>query len=168
MMIISLIAPELTLGFAARQYVVACWFARSKKHFFAAYYIANSVSLTHAFFLVMGGFVTRDGHHPIVIRAKSELDQYLERIREIKEEDIEDKSKGDNLSKLLTVLQVIWFVAHCIVRNKKDLPISPLETATVGFAFIHICTSGFWRKKPRNVSEAILLDPVSPFARVAR
>jgi hypothetical protein len=52
----------------------------------------------------MGGFVTRDGHHPIVIGVRPQLDQYLEKIREIKEEDIKDKSKGDNLSKLLTVL----------------------------------------------------------------
>jgi hypothetical protein len=110
----------------------------------------------------MGGFVTRDGHHPIVIGAKPQLDQYLEKIREIKEEDIKDKSKGDNLSKLLTALHVIWFGAQYIARTMKDLPKSPLETATLGFAFVHICTWSFWRKKPQDVTEAILIDPVSP------
>jgi hypothetical protein len=109
----------------------------------------------------MGGFVTRDGH-PIVIRKEPQLDQYLKKIEKIKEEDIKDKSKKDVLSKLLTALQVIWFVGQYIVRHKEHLPISPLETATLGFAFIHICTSGFWMMKPQDVSEAILIDFVGP------
>jgi hypothetical protein len=44
MILIALIAPELILGFAARQYFTAHWFARSKKDFFAAYYIGAQVT----------------------------------------------------------------------------------------------------------------------------
>jgi hypothetical protein len=44
MMMICLVAPELPLGFAARRYVVARWFARSKKDFFAPYYIGAKVT----------------------------------------------------------------------------------------------------------------------------
>jgi hypothetical protein len=110
----------------------------------------------------MGGFVTRDGHHPIVILARPQLSQYLEKIGEIKEEDIEDKSKDDTLLKLLTAMQIIWFVVQCIIRHKRGLPILGIETVTVGLAFIHICIWVVWRKKPRNVSQAVLIDPVSP------
>jgi hypothetical protein len=108
----------------------------------------------------MGGFVTRNGHHPIV--TKAQLKQHLGGIKAIKEEDIRDKSKGDNLSKLLTLLHVVWFAAQFVERLHQGLSISKLETATVGFVFIHICTCGFWWKKPQDVSEAILIDPVSP------
>jgi hypothetical protein len=96
-----------------------------------------------------------------------QLGQYLEKIGEIKEEDIEDKSKGDILLKLLTALQVIWFVGQCIIRHKSGLPILGIETATVGLVFIHICIWVLWRKKPQNVSEAVLLDPVSPSEAIA-
>ncbi|KAJ7703832.1 hypothetical protein B0H14DRAFT_2416357, partial [Mycena olivaceomarginata] len=137
MTMISLVAPEVMLGFAARQYFVARWFARE-----------NNVSLTHSFFLVMGGFVTRNGHNPIVIRARPQLSQYLGKIAEIKEEDIRDKSKGDTLLKLLTVLQVIRFVVACIIRQRRGVTILGFENATAGLAFIHICMWVLWRKKP--------------------
>jgi hypothetical protein len=44
MFIISLVAPELMLGFAARQYVIARWFARSKQQFSATYDIGTQVT----------------------------------------------------------------------------------------------------------------------------
>jgi hypothetical protein len=93
MMIISLVAPELMLGFAARQYVVARWFSRSKKDSLPLITLVlkpySIRRLTNTcIFLEMGGFVTRDGHHPIVILARPQLSQYLEQIGEIKEEDI--------------------------------------------------------------------------------
>ncbi|KAJ7360723.1 hypothetical protein DFH08DRAFT_842197 [Mycena albidolilacea] len=54
MMLTTLIAPELMLGLAARQYVVAHWFTET-----------YNLSLTHGFFFAMGGFVTRDGDIPL-------------------------------------------------------------------------------------------------------
>ncbi|KAJ7761217.1 hypothetical protein DFH07DRAFT_1021031 [Mycena maculata] len=108
----------------------------------------------------MGGFVTREGHHPIV--TKAQLGQYLTAIKAIPEADIEDKSKDDNLLKFLTLAQVVWFAMQIVARLTKSLPISALETATVAFAVIHIVTWGFWRKKPRGVSEAIPIDAVVP------
>jgi ABC-type spermidine/putrescine transport system permease subunit II len=44
MMLVALVAPELMLGFAVRQFFVACWFAKSKKYFFVAYYIGAQVT----------------------------------------------------------------------------------------------------------------------------
>jgi hypothetical protein len=44
MMLVALVAPELMLGFAVRQFFVARWFARSKKQFFAAYDIGAQVT----------------------------------------------------------------------------------------------------------------------------
>jgi hypothetical protein len=44
MMLVALVAPELMLGFVVRQFVVAHWFARSKKHSFTVYYIGAQVT----------------------------------------------------------------------------------------------------------------------------
>ncbi|KAJ7800638.1 hypothetical protein B0H14DRAFT_2616046 [Mycena olivaceomarginata] len=150
MMLLALVAPELIMGFAARQYIVARWFSR----------VYPGLSRTHGFFFAMGGFVTRDGHHPIV--TEKQLAQYIEGIKEITEEDIVDKSKGDNLSKAWTFVQVGWFSAKYFARLKEHLPILALETATLGFAVIYGCTWWFWRKKPQDVSEAIRIDLVFP------
>jgi hypothetical protein len=107
----------------------------------------------------MGGFVTREGHHPIV--TKAQLDQCIEGIRKIREEDIIDKSKGDTLSKVWTFVQVLWFAERYFARLRKHLPTVGLETVTIGFALIYGCTWWFWRKKPQGVSEAIQIDSVS-------
>ncbi|KAJ7897714.1 hypothetical protein B0H14DRAFT_3124604 [Mycena olivaceomarginata] len=146
MVLITLIAPELMLGFAARQYVVAHWFAKT-----------YNVSRTHGFFFAMGGFVTRDGHQPIV--TKAQLQQYLKGIGDVKEKDIVDKSKDDGLITCIMIMQVVWFAAQKAARLHEGLPISTLETTTVAFAAIQMFTWMFWRRKPRDVSEAILLDP---------
>jgi hypothetical protein len=125
----------------------------------SSYIVYPGLSRTHGFFFAMGGFVTRDGHHPIV--TEKQLAQYIEGIKEITEEDIVDKSKGDNLSKAWTFVQVGWFSAKYFARLKEHLPILALETATLGFAVIYGCTWWFWRKKPQDVSEAIRIDLVS-------
>jgi hypothetical protein len=43
MVLITLIAPELMLGFAARQYVVAHWFAKSTPCFLIADQISAQI-----------------------------------------------------------------------------------------------------------------------------
>jgi hypothetical protein len=108
----------------------------------------------------MGGFVTQAGHHPIV--ANTQLRQYLKGIADIKEEDIVDKSKVDILITCAALGQVVWFAAQEAARLHEGLPISTLETATVAFAGVQMATWMLWRQKPRDVSEPILLDPVSP------
>ncbi|KAF8217190.1 hypothetical protein K438DRAFT_1558559 [Mycena galopus ATCC 62051] len=151
MMFVTLIAPELMLGLAARQYVVAQWFARSQQSY--------TVSLTHGFFFVMGGFVSRDSRHPIA--ANAQLGAYLKGLRDIKKEDIIDKSKGDSLIACVTLVQVLWFAAQELARLQQGLPISTLEIATASFVIINMVTWALWRQKPKDVSEAIPIDPVS-------
>jgi hypothetical protein len=110
----------------------------------------------------MGGFVTRDGHHPIVIRKEPQISQYLGKIEQIKEEDIKDRSKADGLANFLKLTQVVWFTVHCVARLMEGLPVSQLETATTAYTAFHIVIWISWRKKPLDVSEAILIDFVSP------
>ncbi|KAF7316586.1 hypothetical protein MIND_00178400 [Mycena indigotica] len=115
LMSVALIAPELILGFAARQ----CLMARS----FSQDY---GVSLTHGFFIVMGGFVDVD-EHPIVTKEQLSTPNVVQEIHAVKESDIDDKSKGDLFSKGIALCQGLWFIAQCIARRLQRLPLTSLS-----------------------------------------
>ncbi|KAF7330739.1 hypothetical protein MSAN_02446500 [Mycena sanguinolenta] len=119
-------------------------------------YVAHELSMTHGFFIVMGGFVTKDGNHPIT--TTSLATQYKSSIEAVRDEEIADKSKSDLLAKALTVVQLFFFIGVYGVRVKEGLQISALETSTLGLAVIQCLTGFFWLKKPQRVGQAIAID----------
>ncbi|KAJ7450774.1 hypothetical protein FB451DRAFT_1285094 [Mycena latifolia] len=139
MMLVAIIAPELIVGFAARQLFVARRFSKD-----------YNVPISHGSFFSMGGFVSRIGH-PIVTRKQMEHPlfgpQYLAAIREIKMKDIMDKGKGDALSK------------GCLARVSQRLPITELEVVTLAFAVMNIFTRLLWWGKPLDVQQPIPVGP---------
>ncbi|KAJ7062277.1 hypothetical protein C8F01DRAFT_1137068 [Mycena amicta] len=149
LMLVGVLAPELIAGFAGRQLVVAWYFSKE-----------YDVSLTHGFFFCMGGFVDGEGH-PIVTRAQIEQPGVLPAIRKTSESSIEDKSKGDVLSKGLSFFQGLWFVLQCITRTAQHLPLTELEVATLAFAVINIFTWLLWWGKPLDVRNPLVIE-VSP------
>jgi hypothetical protein len=70
----------------------------------------------------------------------------------ITEKEIEDRSKGDIISKGLVVVQTGWFIMQCIVRGVEHLAVTKLEIMTVAFAFLNLITYIFWWKKPLTVT----------------
>ncbi|KAJ7151329.1 hypothetical protein C8R43DRAFT_886970 [Mycena crocata] len=149
MMLIGVIAPEIMVGFAARQ-------------FFAARAVAKDfeVSKTHGFFICMGGFVSRSGHHPIV--AEKQLlnrPRYLADIRAVDAEDIKDTSKGAALSKGVALVQGLWFATQFLARVQQHLPVTELEVATMAFAVVNVFVWLLWWNKPLDVQQPILVGP---------
>lgn len=71
-------------------------------------------------------------------------------------EEIEDKSKGDALAKLLTLAQVAWFILQFIARSASHLTISELEVVTLSYASISALLYFFWWDKPLDVHQPIL------------
>ncbi|KAJ7890845.1 hypothetical protein B0H14DRAFT_3700399 [Mycena olivaceomarginata] len=151
LMLVGIIAPELMVGFAARQF----WGARSFSTEF-------NVSRTHGYFFCMGGFVSRSGH-PVAT-----LDQlrdpllgakYLHDIKNIKEEDIADKSERDAFSKGVALVQGLWFTIQCLARVTQRLPVTELEVATLAFAVIDVFIWLLWWGKPLNVQRPIPVGP---------
>ena len=65
---------------------------------------------------------------------------------------IEDKSKGDFVSKGIAVLQTTWFIIQCIVRGVFNISLTQLELATVAFSALNIALSIFWMNKPLGVA----------------
>ncbi|KAJ7752871.1 hypothetical protein B0H16DRAFT_1690892 [Mycena metata] len=143
MMLVTIIAPEVIVGFAARQFVSARWISKE-----------FDVSTTHGFFCNMGGFVSEEGHP---VSKMKQFPAYMPAIRKIKRADIEDKSKGDTLSKGVAIAQGLWFVTQCLARVSQHLPLTELEVATLAFAVLSVAIRLLWLHKPLDVQQPIVV-----------
>jgi hypothetical protein len=103
----------------------------------------------------MGGFMLFDGDDAVrtldpdglkTLSQQGEID-----FPRITKDEIQDKSKGDILSKTLVMIQTGWFVLQCIARGVERLPITELEIVTLAFAALNLVTYGLWWHKPLNV-----------------
>ena len=70
-------------------------------------------------------------------------------------EDIEDRSKGDALSKIIAILQTSWFIVQCIARAQQRLALTELELITLGLASLNAVTFAIWWHKPLGVQEPV-------------
>ncbi|KAJ7199244.1 hypothetical protein GGX14DRAFT_545128 [Mycena pura] len=144
LMLIAVIAPELMVGFAARQFMVAQVFSKE-----------FNISRTHGYFISMGGFVARTGGHPIV--TEELVRKHISDIAKIREKTIENKSKGDALSKSVALLQGLWFVTQCLARVDQHLAVTELEVATLAFAVVNVFIWVLWWQKPLDVQDPIAI-----------
>ncbi|KAJ6481028.1 hypothetical protein C8R45DRAFT_1215885 [Mycena sanguinolenta] len=153
MMLIGIIAPEIMVGFAARQRLGAHILSKDFQF-----------PMTHSFFFCMGGFVSSAGY-PILTTKQLEDPalglEFQEAIRNISVEDIEDRSKGDALSKGVALLQGLWFILQCLARIHQRLAVTQLEVATLAFAVVNILIWLLWWNKPLDVQRPIIVGPPS-------
>lgn len=173
------ISPELVLAWAVRQFFAARdirdkYNARQMPGTsFSCRSFRNSLSwpdfpgrwtLTHGYFLEMGGFTLVDPAHKYS-KAKDRNGSvltidYFEQHPDIEipyltSEDIEDRSKGDALSKIIAILQTSWFIVQCIARAQQRLALTELELITLGLASLNAVTFAIWWHKPLGVQEPV-------------
>ena len=107
----------------------------------------------------MGGFMLYDNDVPIKILGLEDLEQLESEDKInwpiISKEEIDDKSKGDFVSKGFAVLQTTWFTVQCIARRVFGLDLTQLELATLAFAVLNIILYGLWWDKPLAVSRSV-------------
>ncbi|KAG2035036.1 hypothetical protein BDR03DRAFT_923490 [Suillus americanus] len=115
----------------------------------------NTWTQTHSFFVLMGGFMLYVDEKPY---CPLQPDHMLKLIREgcidapmLTANEINDKSKGNVISKGLVVLQVTWFVMQFITRIIYHLRITQLEVGTFIFAVFSFLTYAMWWNKPLDV-----------------
>lgn len=72
-------------------------------------------------------------------------------------DDIRDKNKSDSAAKLLALIQVSWFSAQCILRLAYHMPLSQLESMTLGYIPLFIVTYFFWWYKPKDIRSLSLV-----------
>ncbi|KAF7370044.1 hypothetical protein MSAN_00634400 [Mycena sanguinolenta] len=154
MMLVAIIAPEIMVGFAFRQ--------RLRVHVLSKKF---QFPMTHGFFFCMGGFVSSAGF-PIVTTKQLEDPvfgfAFQESIRSVNEEDIEDKSKGDALSKGIALLQGLWFTVQCLARLHQRLTLTQAEVATLAFAVVNVLIWLLWWNKPLGVQRPMVVGPPTP------
>lgn len=77
---------------------------------------------------------------------------------QITKAEIDDRSKGDILSKTFVVLQTTWFIIQCIARWSIENSVTELELITLGFAMLNGITYALWWNKPQNVGVPVYLE----------
>ncbi|KAL7957755.1 hypothetical protein V8C34DRAFT_324935 [Trichoderma compactum] len=168
-MLWTIIAPELIMAAACEDLLDARedneemqkWVEDSK----------GSWSLTHSYYANMGGFVLRGRaesggeikyHDPYHLNSKGIYaliaGEHINKLPDITEGEIKDKSKGDLFVKAIAVGQILWSVIQIIGRAARRLPVSPLEVAVVAFAVCAIFIYGLYWHKPQRVGIATTIQ----------
>ena len=120
----------------------------------------------HGHFLIMGGFLVespRDGKTHILSFEKFQdlvRRDLLEGtgITEITKDEILDRSKSDAPSKLVALLQTLWFILQCIARHMQHLPLTEFELVTLALSSVSGIMYFFWWHKPREVRVPMKVD----------
>ncbi|PBK80284.1 hypothetical protein ARMGADRAFT_1098483, partial [Armillaria gallica] len=159
-MAVAILAPEVIVGWAVEQCIVA-WKLCHVIHLSTEQKDQSKLTLAHGFFLSMGGFYYISKYVPgtlVTLEALASEPNLVKKLEEISLETIEDKSKGDALSKTVSILQISWFIVQCTARALQFLPITLLEMTALAFAGLSIVTYLFWWYKPLDVKYHISLD----------
>ncbi|KAF3809571.1 hypothetical protein GCG54_00012857, partial [Colletotrichum gloeosporioides] len=137
---------------------------RSVKLFNRDAEMCNRVTWTyrHAFYVDMGGLFLRSPDFQEGFPITAEELYYLVKHGHVDFPDMESMKvakidTADTLSRVLTVLQVIWFGVGQISRIHKGLPMTTLELTALSFVSVTIFTSVCWYWKP-SVSQPKYID----------
>ncbi|KIM24455.1 hypothetical protein M408DRAFT_317699 [Serendipita vermifera MAFF 305830] len=165
----ALLVPEYILAWAVRQYVQAGVIGE------------NGWTRTHGHFMIMGGFhlfqlpadapsiplplkssesssfVIPTGDHsrgdevPVCPLKFEDVPVDILKIIAPTETELKDRGKSDTLTKIIVMVQTLWFVVQCIARGRQRLPLTELEVVTLAYATLNFFIYVFWWEKPQNV-----------------
>ena len=117
----------------------------------------------HGFFVIMGGFMLFEGDEATRTLTPDLLESLSDKGKidfpEITENEIQDRSKGDGLTKGLVVIHTSWSILQCIARGVEHLPITEFEIMTLAFAVLNFATYWLWWHKPLNVRYPVHVLP---------
>ncbi|KIK68325.1 hypothetical protein GYMLUDRAFT_154185 [Collybiopsis luxurians FD-317 M1] len=151
LMIMTLIAPELLVLWAARQ-----WFAARK---LSKKFKELGWGVSHGHFLLMGGFAQyQDDKLERVLRYHHLTSREEKIIGKIEEREIEDHGHSDYFAKLIATGQAAWFVIQLLARWAQHLPMTLLEVTTFAFALMDLLIYFFWWSKPQGVNCYVRID----------
>ncbi|KAF3036612.1 hypothetical protein E8E11_002793 [Didymella keratinophila] len=116
-------------------------------------------SLSQCYFAVMGGIIVETGDyvanmsHLSITAEGVRLLSFLDKLPNIENSEVRDKSKADGLAKLLVVLQAGWMIIQCIARVAQDLPGTLLEINTIGHVICAFTLYMLWWSKPLDIKD---------------
>ncbi|KAK0707358.1 hypothetical protein B0H67DRAFT_587356 [Lasiosphaeris hirsuta] len=149
------LAPEYGVAVAMKQYLAAYIALRKAQREWGSE--AKMCTMAHVYCTEMGGiairkFIPPSGHEPDKIPQipdqgaghEEDLDYFVWSLEQlcasratpaITEQDINDKSKSDALTKAFALVQCSWLVIQLIARVIQGLAITELELSTAAFVF---------------------------------
>ncbi|KAJ9602518.1 hypothetical protein H2200_013061 [Cladophialophora chaetospira] len=72
-------------------------------------------------------------------------------------QDLEERSKQDRFARVITSVQVFYFVVNCCQRTGSNLPISTLEVSTLAFICCGAFIEFFWWRKPLDIRTSTVI-----------
>ncbi|KAF9471914.1 hypothetical protein BDN70DRAFT_998425 [Pholiota conissans] len=166
-MVLMIIAPELIICWAMRQWVGARNLMRKepfKQHNINHRGEDDRWTMGHGYFLQMGGFIVEEPLSPPQILTAKRLEELVDENRVtlpiIPARELYDRSKNDDLSKTIAIGQTTWFLAQCLTRKLQGLITTKIEIVTVAFAALNVFVYYFWWEKPMDVQSPVRV-PVS-------
>lgn len=155
-MTMAIVLPEVVTAMAFAQRVAARNSVRSMSEISDCEW-----TLCHAFYLNMGGvwLEPRDSK-PFPINAL-QLEYLIKReiigSPGLVKKDIWDRSKADKFAKLFACMQIFWLAVQSSARGIQEIPVTPLEIATLGFMIPSLATFVLWFSKPVDIEVPTML-----------
>src|SRR6266581_7474857 len=124
-------------------------------------------TMAHGHMVGMGGFTSVDpeneykdpGEQGGTVLTFDDLQQLLQdpkfKFPTITDADIQDRSKGDALWKIIAILQTTWFLIQCIARHQQRLALTELELVALALASLNAVTFAIWWHKPLGLQEPV-------------
>ncbi|KAJ3845791.1 hypothetical protein EV368DRAFT_12578, partial [Lentinula lateritia] len=137
LMIVALIAPEMLVLWAARQ-----WYAAHLQNMYLQLIIRKqlralpSSQSTQSKSRILLPCILRYSGDPRP--PDNSLESYIDLISLFKAEEIQDCSHSNALAKFLVMGQTGWFVVQLVARRVENLSITELEIMTVAFSAMNV------------------------------
>ena len=151
--VISVIAPEFLTYTAISEYLGA----RKSKKQMKKQMGQTELTLTHAWFLDMGGFCLET---PSGLRTQLDRNQlssaitasaeWLDKLENVKEDHINDHAKSNPLTKFIACGQALWLITQVMSRISQGQAITLLEVSTTAYAACALTAYIAWWKKPQS------------------
>ena len=154
--VMVLFARELLLYFAT----VDLMEARQTKT--ALQRVSIDLSLTHAFFVNMGGFCLKSPiqrcHQLRYCDIKEATKQgtllhtkeWIDELKTIKKRQLDDLAEADSITKIFTCIQGLWVLTQAVTRIYQHQGLALLEVTTSAYICCAVTAYGLWWRKPQN------------------
>jgi hypothetical protein len=123
---------------------------------------ATAWTRTHGHLVAMGGIVLVEPNkrEPTILTPEILYELMEDENFEIRltGPEIEDKAKGDFLSKSIVIFQTTWFMTQCVARFVQKIAITEIEVVTLALASLNAIMSYFWWSKPLGLTVPIKVD----------
>ena len=167
---ISVLVPEF-LAVTAIAEMTACWLAKEEIRRLTQI----DWTLTHQFFLNMGGVCLRSSSGRCIQIGKEEVTRAMKRSRshskqgpnppdwlseleKLTEDQIKDLAKSDTLSKLIACGQALWLVTQVVTRLGQHRAVALLEISTCAYVSCALLSYAAWWKKCQGCMSPIVIN----------